>query len=107
MHGIESICLLFTYAIQPQTRTNRYPQCLACLDLLLEEPHFRKELATELFRDWIHQQQFHHWRYRLRNHMADTVKYSNEGQQLEGKRINTDTTHHDVARDVVVDTYTD
>ncbi len=39
--------------------------------------------------------------------MADTVKYSNEGQQLEGKRINTDTTHHDVARDVVVDTYTD
>eukprot|EP01084_Bolivina_argentea_P217684 369545_1 len=65
----------------------KFPQCLAFLDLLLEDPQFRKELATELFRDWIHQQQFLHWRYRLRNQLAEAVECNTEEQQLEDKKL--------------------
>ncbi len=76
----------------------RYPHCLAFLDLLLESPQFRSELATELFRDWVHQQQFLHWRYRLRNPLAEAGTCNTEERQLEDDNIKTD---HDVTCDAM------
>lgn len=41
-----------------------FPQCLAFLDALIENPPFRRELALPQFVDFVHQQQGSHWMYR-------------------------------------------
>ena len=38
-----------------------FPQCLAVLDQLLDNPSFRKELLLPQFVEYIHQQQGLHW----------------------------------------------
>jgi mediator of RNA polymerase II transcription subunit 31 len=38
-----------------------FPQCLAVLDQLLDNPSFRKELMLPQFVEYIHQQQGLHW----------------------------------------------
>eukprot|EP00752_Nemacystus_decipiens_P015754 g14065.t1 len=40
-----------------------YPHSLAMLDLLINNPAFRKEIAHVSFRDFVHQQQFLHWQF--------------------------------------------
>lgn len=40
-----------------------YPHSLAMLDLLINNPPFRKEIAHVGFRDFVHQQQFLHWQF--------------------------------------------
>ncbi|CAB1119271.1 unnamed protein product [Ectocarpus sp. CCAP 1310/34] len=40
-----------------------YPHSLAMLDLLINNPPFRKEIAHVSFRDFVHQQQFLHWQF--------------------------------------------
>ncbi|CAM9339676.1 unnamed protein product [Phaeothamnion confervicola] len=42
-----------------------YPHCLGFLDILNDSENelFRKELAMEGFRDYVHQQQFFHWQH--------------------------------------------
>ena len=41
-----------------------FPQCLAFLDALIENPSFRRELALPQFVEFVHQQQGCHWMYR-------------------------------------------
>lgn len=38
-----------------------FPQCLTFLDALLSRPHFRRELATAQFMEFVHQQQGLSW----------------------------------------------
>ncbi|CAM9575340.1 unnamed protein product [Ectocarpus fasciculatus] len=44
-------------------KCRRYPHSLAMLDLLINNPPFRKEIAHVSFRDFVHQQQFLHWQF--------------------------------------------
>ncbi|CAM9680274.1 unnamed protein product [Sphacelaria rigidula] len=48
-----------------------YPHCLAMLDLLVNNPAFRKEIAHVSFRDFVHQQQFLHWQFGKRGQPPD------------------------------------
>ena len=41
-----------------------FPQCLAFLDALIENPAFRRELALPRFIEFVHLQQGTHWMYR-------------------------------------------
>jgi mediator of RNA polymerase II transcription subunit 31 len=43
-----------------------YPHCLYFLDLLLNNPTFRRELANIPFRNFVHEQQFYSWQHRAR-----------------------------------------
>jgi len=43
-----------------------YPHCLYFLDLLLNNPIFRRELANVSFRNFVHEQQFYSWQHRAR-----------------------------------------
>ena len=56
---------------------HRYPQCLHFLELLQDE-RFRKLLADPRAIDFIHTQQFYHWRfYRAnRQHQASNETVS-------------------------------
>lgn len=38
-----------------------FPQCLAFLDALLNNPKFRKELSVPAFAEYVHKQQGLHW----------------------------------------------
>mmetsp|Transcript_3951 Transcript_3951/g.4035 ORF Transcript_3951/g.4035 Transcript_3951/m.4035 type:complete len:133 (+) Transcript_3951:190-588(+) len=40
-----------------------FPQCLQFLDELTDNHSFRRELAMQSFRDFVHQQQGYHWLY--------------------------------------------
>jgi mediator of RNA polymerase II transcription subunit 31 len=46
-----------------------FPQCLAFLDALVENPAFRRELALPQFMDFVHQQQGSHWMFGNRDPM--------------------------------------
>lgn len=50
------------YWKRPQYLVNiLYPQCLAFLDALIDNPRFRQELAIPHFIDYCHHQQGLHW----------------------------------------------
>jgi mediator of RNA polymerase II transcription subunit 31 len=56
------------YWKQPEyVRLLQYPHCLFFLDLLINNPVFRRELANVSFRNFIHEQQFYSWQHRARN----------------------------------------
>uniref|UniRef100_A0A7S2UT54 Mediator of RNA polymerase II transcription subunit 31 n=1 Tax=Fibrocapsa japonica TaxID=94617 RepID=A0A7S2UT54_9STRA len=59
-----------------------YPNSLAYLDLLIESEQFRKELAVVQFRDFVHQQQFHHWQHHMNNCHAK-MGLEDASQQME------------------------
>ena len=42
-----------------------YPHCLAFLDMLIDSELFRKQLKHAEMRDFVHQEQFKHWRERF------------------------------------------
>lgn len=65
-----------------------YPHCLAMLDLLVNNPPFRKEIAHVSFRDFVHQQQFLHWQFGKRGQQPDVQKQ----EQLAKPPGATDTT---------------
>ena len=53
------------YWKQPEyARLLQYPHCLHFLDLLINNPTFRRELANVSFRNFIHEQQFYSWQHR-------------------------------------------
>lgn len=41
-----------------------FPQCLAFLDALIDNPSFRRELCLPQFGDFVHHQQGMHWMHR-------------------------------------------
>ena len=44
-----------------------YPHCLGFLEMVLQNPEFRRELAVTQFRDFVHMQQFYHWQHSINN----------------------------------------
>ena len=40
-----------------------FPQCLAFLDALIDDPNFRREIHLGGFVEFCHQQQGFHWQY--------------------------------------------
>jgi mediator of RNA polymerase II transcription subunit 31 len=57
-----------TYWKKPEyARHLLFPQCLAFLDELLENPAFRRELAVPQFIDYCHQIQGLHWMHENRS----------------------------------------
>ena len=45
------------------------------LDALLSNEKFRTELLLETFRDFVHQQQFYHWRHLRRDPLKDAEQH--------------------------------
>ena len=41
------------------------------LDTILSSKQFRTEMLLETFRDFVHQQQFYHWRHYRRDPLSD------------------------------------
>ncbi|CAM9398126.1 unnamed protein product [Chrysoparadoxa australica] len=55
-----------------------YPHCLYLLEALCESEQFRSQLLFPHFRDFIHQQQFNHWRHFRTDPLADAKLIAEE-----------------------------
>lgn len=76
------------YWKQPEyARLIQYPHCLFFLDLLINNPVFRRELANVSFRNFIHEQQFYSWQYRARNLYGQGLPAEEHDETSESKEV--------------------
>lgn len=74
------------YWKQPEyAKLIQYPHCLFFLDLLINNPVFRRELANVSFRNFIHEQQFYSWQYRARNLYGQGLPAEEQAETPESK----------------------